>query len=89
MAVETTIVRDATFADATPRPAEPVTRRRDRSAGELLLLIGAVAIGGPLALALAGVVLLLAVALAGPFFLGGILALAFAVVAVLATGATG
>ena len=103
MAVETTIVREQALADAThhpagspfrdptvPRPdARRLIARRGRSVGGTLALIGVVAVGGPLAVAAAGTILLLAGVLAGPFFLSAILVLALALLAILATGAAG
>ncbi len=63
--------------------------RRDRGLGEVLLLIGVAAVAGPPVVAVAGVVVLLALAAAGPFLLLPILLIALAFLAFIAIGAAG
>jgi hypothetical protein len=61
--------------------------RRAQGLAETLLLIGVVAVGGPVILVSAGTIALLALALAGPFLLPAILVLALALVVFAAIGA--
>ena len=77
--------------DATSHPVEPrrLVERRKRGLGETLLLIGVAAVAGPLVVAVAGTIVLLTLAVTGPFLLPVILLLALVVVVLVATGAAG
>jgi hypothetical protein len=103
MPVETAVAREHELADASshtvqpplrgdagPRPVPP--RRgagRTRGRAEVLLLIGVAAVAGPPVVALAAASVLVAFALAGPFFLAAILLVAVVLVAFIATGSAG
>jgi hypothetical protein len=82
-------------ADQRPVPLR-LGERRERGLGDMLALLGVIAVAGPLVIAVAGMVVvvagtivLLALALTGPFLLPAILLAALVVVALVATGAAG